>query len=161
MEGRHWVEVRASGISGRGLFAACEIPAGEAVLAMSGLLLAYEDVDWTRHWSMQVDHDLWLCNDETTTEVDHYLNHSCEPNLGFGTGGPREAPVLHAMRAIAAGEELTWDYAMSMGESGWCVPCRCGAATCRGVIRGFPALTASDQDRLRPWCLEYLRRPRS
>lgn len=160
MSVEQWAEVRRSEISGTGLFATREIPAGVPVLAMSGILLPYADVDWSRHWSMQVDHDLWLCNDETTKEVDHFLNHSCEPNLGFATGGPREAPVLYAMRAIESGKELTWDYAMAMGEPEWCVPCRCGAPSCRGVIQGFPALSTAVQDRLRPWCLDYLRQPK-
>lgn len=151
-------EVRHSEISGTGLFARRRIIKGETVISMSGVLLPHSQVDWNRHWSMQVDEDLWLCNDETTTEIDHFLNHSCEPNLGFATGGPRQAPVLHAMRDIASGEELTWDYAMSMGERGWKLPCRCGKPACRGWIQSFPDLEPSVQARLRPWCLAYLRR---
>ena len=43
-----------------------------------------------------------------------------------------ERAEFYARRAIAPGEELTVDY----GEShhGGRLPCRCGAATCRGYI---------------------------
>jgi len=36
-----------------------------------------------------------------------FINHSCEPNVGFAGN-----VVLVAMRDIEAGEELTTDYAM-------------------------------------------------
>jgi hypothetical protein len=39
---------------------------------------------------------------------------------------------VYALRRIAPGEELTYDYAFSPAERR--VPCRCGAANCRGTI---------------------------
>lgn len=67
--------------------------------------------------------DLVLCWDHA-----RYVNHSCEANC---LGGGFEFEV--AVRDIAVGEQLTDDY----GTFGYAyeMPCSCGAASCRGVIR--------------------------
>jgi hypothetical protein len=59
------------------------------------------------------------------------VNHSCEPNVGMGGN-----VLLVAMRDIAAGEELTIDYALFLGDPGFAMDCRCRTAACRGVVRG-------------------------
>jgi len=59
-----------------------------------------------------------------------FINHSCEPNVGFGGN-----IVLLAMRDIDAGEELTTDYALFDDYDGE-MECRCGTASCRGTIGG-------------------------
>ena len=56
------------------------------------------------------------------------VNHSCEPNLGMGGN-----VLLVSMREIAAGEELTIDYALFLADPGFAMQCRCGTAACRGV----------------------------
>ena len=59
-----------------------------------------------------------------------HLNHSCEPNLGL-----QGQIVFVALRGVAVGEELTFDYAMNDDEPGE-MQCRCGTATCRGTVTG-------------------------
>lgn len=59
-------------------------------------------------------------------------NHSCDSNTAF-----RGLDVV-ALRDIAAGEELTLDYAMFCDESMTPFDCQCGSAACRGRIRGRP-----------------------
>lgn len=59
------------------------------------------------------------------------VNHSCEPNVGMGGN-----VLLVSMRDIAAGEELTIDYALFLGDPGFAMECRCGAAACRRVVKG-------------------------
>jgi hypothetical protein len=59
-----------------------------------------------------------------------FLNHSCEPNVGFAGN-----IVLVAMRDISPGEELTTDYALFDDYDGQ-MSCRCGTASCRGTIGG-------------------------
>ncbi len=59
-----------------------------------------------------------------------FINHSCEPNVGFAGN-----TVLVAMRDVAAGEELTTDYALFDDYDGE-MTCRCGTASCRGTIGG-------------------------
>jgi uncharacterized protein len=60
-----------------------------------------------------------------------HLNHSCEPNLGL-----QGQIVFVALRDVAVGEELTFDYAMNDDEQDE-MQCRCGTPTCRGTITGF------------------------
>jgi uncharacterized protein len=59
-----------------------------------------------------------------------YLNHSCEPNVGFAGN-----IVLVAMRDINPNEELTTDYALFDDYDG-SMSCRCGTSSCRGIING-------------------------
>lgn len=59
-----------------------------------------------------------------------FINHCCEPNVGFAGN-----TVLVAMRDVRAGEELTTDYALFDDYDGE-MQCRCQAASCRGTIGG-------------------------
>jgi uncharacterized protein len=61
------------------------------------------------------------------------LNHSCDSNLWMA-----DEVTLIARRDIAAGEELTVDYALFSGEAGAVLEhaCRCGSAVCRQIITG-------------------------
>ncbi|MDQ3027074.1 MAG: SET domain-containing protein-lysine N-methyltransferase [Pseudomonadota bacterium] len=59
-----------------------------------------------------------------------FINHSCDPNT-FIRCTPARAE-FYARRAIRAGEELTCDYGESQHNGR--LPCRCGAANCRGFI---------------------------
>ncbi|MCF0234775.1 MAG: SET domain-containing protein-lysine N-methyltransferase, partial [Thermoguttaceae bacterium] len=62
------------------------------------------------------------------------LNHSCAPNCEFiewttSADGAEESELwLHALRDVAAGEELTIDYGWDADAA---IPCRCGAPNCR------------------------------
>jgi uncharacterized protein len=61
------------------------------------------------------------------------LNHSCDSNLWMAD----EATVV-ARRDIAAGEELTVNYALFTADPAWKLdgPCRCGSPSCRGTVHG-------------------------
>lgn len=59
-----------------------------------------------------------------------FLNHSCEPNVGFAGN-----IVLVAMRDVGTGEELTTDYALFDDYYGE-MECHCGTVSCRGTIGG-------------------------
>src|SRR5688572_23198113 len=99
-------EVRNSAASGQGVFALRPIAKGELVLELSGERLPTSGVK-PQHFAVKIDDDLWLCS--LGGRTDDYVNHSCEPNLGFLHGDPR----LFAIRDIATGDELTFDYAMA------------------------------------------------
>ncbi|WP_395788093.1 SET domain-containing protein [Aquimonas sp.] len=58
-----------------------------------------------------------------------YLNHSCAPNCGGSEYG-----FELALRDIAAGEQLTNDYATLFLGPTEGFDCRCGAPNCRGAI---------------------------
>ena len=104
-------EVRAAGRKGRGVFATARIPAGTTVAAFGGSMVhrsAFEaEPEYRRTHSLQIDTDLFLLCPEEEEPADLF-NHSCEANCGIGGN-----ILVVAMRDIAAGEELTFDYAMS------------------------------------------------
>jgi hypothetical protein len=59
------------------------------------------------------------------------LNHSCDPNLGW-----TDETTLVAIRDIAAGEELTLDYATVITKPDFVMMCHCETYRCRQVIEG-------------------------
>src|SRR5690606_33853967 len=82
-----------------------------------------------------------------------FVNHSCEPNAGLlGQIG------LVAMRAIAAEEEICYDYAMSDGSAYDEFDCSCGMRLCRGRISGSDWSIPRRQERYRGYFSPYLQR---
>ena len=125
-----------SGIDGDGLFARALIPAGTLVSRLGGRivsgqelrgLLARRDRPYVNSITVGADAHLVLPPDC----VNGCGNHSCDPNLWW-VG----AYALAARREIAAGDELTNDYATSTASATFRMPCRCGSPICRGVITG-------------------------
>lgn len=131
------VEKRSSPIDGRGLFAKAAIAKGEVVVVKGGYVLTREQRDRIGKElgpsEIQITEDLFI--GPTTPEEREggmmHLNHSCEPNLGL-----QGQVVFVALRDIAAGEELTIDYAMTDDEP-YGMECRCRSPTCRKLITGF------------------------
>jgi SET domain-containing protein len=132
------VAVGPSGIEGSGLFATADLTAGTVVLRLGGrlvstveldALIAAADADPGAAYvdSTTVDEDVHLVLPSRSTA--HFANHSCDPNQWHD--GPFE---VVARRDIAAGEELTVDYATSAGAPGLRMVCACGAAACRGSV---------------------------
>jgi hypothetical protein len=134
------VEVRRSPISGRGLFAAARITAGTVVSRLGGRLVstaelrelfaaAARDPGHPYIDTITVGADLHLVL--PPRQQNGYGNHSCDPNLWWV--GRYE---LAACRDIAAGDELTNDYATSTAEPDFVMACSCGSGHCRGVVTG-------------------------
>ncbi|CAH0477739.1 unnamed protein product [Peronospora belbahrii] len=65
-----------------------------------------------------------------------FINHSCDPNCGvekWDVNG-EERCAIFALRDIAAGEELTFDYKFESFSKAEITECLCGAPNCRKVI---------------------------
>jgi hypothetical protein len=61
----------------------------------------------------------------------HFGNHSCDPTLWW------EDPfTLVARNEIAAGSEVTVDYATLTDDLDFWMECTCGTQVCRGAITG-------------------------
>lgn len=107
---------------------------GEIISLWGGDIIAKDRLDpsmprFTQR-VLQIDEELYILTAEEK-EPNDCFNHSCEPNLGFtGQIG------LVTLRDIDAGEELTFDYAMSDGEPYDEFDCQCGMPTCRHKITG-------------------------
>ena len=130
------VKRRGGAIEGCGLHAVSPIDAGEVVAVKGGHLIdeatVVEMADVVGNSDIQITDELYVaavCADEYEA-VMLYLNHSCQPNVGVAGN-----IVFVAMRAIAAGEELTIDYAM-IDDHEDSMTCHCGAPACRGTITG-------------------------
>src|SRR5439155_23593535 len=142
------LEIRHATTKGRGVFATRRIAQGETIAAMQGWLAKAHELN--ENWfATQVGPDLWLCSDGS--RLDDCINHCCDPNAGFVTG----ETILVALRDIAPGEEIGWDYSTSLAETGWRLECRCPAANCRGIVRSWGELTDGQRECLRPIALAY------
>jgi uncharacterized protein len=120
----------------KGVFAARRILKGERVSSFDGpfhrvpkgaYYLPNDPPDYLRDHAIQCGPHLW----RTSRGPAKYINHSCEPNCGM-----RGRFALVAMRDIAKGREITFDYDMTEN-SVWRMKCRCGTRSCRRLIRGF------------------------
>ena len=77
-------------------------------------------------------------------KIDDLINHSCDPNAGLRFAGG--SVTLVAVRDIAAGEEIAWDYSTTLAESNWHMICQCRSAECRRVIGNFSTLSQERQE---------------
>jgi SET domain-containing protein len=59
-----------------------------------------------------------------------FLNHSCDPNCEIDE--IKNRVWIFAIRNIAAGEELLWDY--NLYDDDGPAPCHCGSSKCRGTM---------------------------
>lgn len=136
-----WISPKArkglsSRIAGRGLFATEPISAGELVAVKGGHIVTTKQLlelpDPLPNSDVQIADGLHLValSPEEYEPVMLFINHSCEPNVGFGGN-----TVLVAMRDVTAGEELTTDYALFDDYDGH-MQCGCDTASCRRIIDG-------------------------
>ena len=147
-------QARNAGGKGMGSYAIEPIAAGESVAAFGGWVadeaelrsLPAERISRT----MQIDEHLYLVSGETADPGD-YVNHSCTPNCGLAGN-----MLVVAMRDIAVGEELTFDYAMSDGGDYDEFECLCGSVECRGVVTGRDWQLPELQLRYAGWFSPYL-----
>jgi len=151
-------EVRSSPIHGRGLFARDAIARGEIVAVKGGHVLTrarWADLEPTLGAAeIQIAEDLFIA----PVRPGHrdgamlFTNHSCDPNLAI-----QGQIVLVAMRDIAAGEELTIDWATT-DDGSYTLDCRCGSPRCRGTVTGKDWMKPELQARYRGWFCWFLQR---
>lgn len=139
---RSWLntklEVHDSITHGKGIFASETIPQGERLAIFGGDILPIDAIKQLPpplcEYPMQLEERFVLgCYDNEPEDTD-FFNHSCAPNSGF-----KGQVFLVAMRDIAPGEEITFDYAMTISASVgsdvvFAMTCHCGAPNCRGSI---------------------------
>lgn len=141
-----------SGIHGLGVYTRVDIAKGALVIECLGIV-RHKDEIYEGLRALQIGPETYLAEDFSNPRLDDFINHSCDPNVGFVQG----TLMMYALRDIRPGEELFWDYRTSINEAGWQVPCTCGASLCRGRIQSYCDLPAEDRARLRGIALEYLR----
>jgi uncharacterized protein len=124
----------SSPIHGIGGFAHEDIAAGTRVIEYVGEKITKEEslarCQRSNEYIFAIDdsHDL---DGNVDWNLARFLNHNCEPNCEARFADGRIWVV--AIRAIRAGEELTFNYSYDLADYRE-HPCRCGAASCVGYI---------------------------
>jgi hypothetical protein len=156
---RSGLTIQPSGIHGRGLFTAIAIPTGDTVMRLGGFLFHITD---RRSPSLMPSTTIPLTDqvivaEPTSGEKDlsDYLNHSCDPNLGF-----LDALTLVAIKEIAPQAEVLTDYAFWECEPDWRLKdcCNCGSPLCRRHITGTDWERISPSDPTVAFFSPFLRR---
>lgn len=150
-------ETRKSDISNYGTFAREKIQKGELIAVFGGFVMNTDIVKnlagSAKYMVLQVD-DHQFIGSRTNKEFGNgdYVNHSCEPNSGI-----RGQIDLIAMRDIEAGEEITFDYCMTISDDLFDrMECHCGAKTCRKVITSADWKLQSLQEKYQGYFSYYL-----
>ena len=143
---RGFTDIRFSPIHGRGVFAKKIIPKGSRILEYEGKRLKRKQIvkDAVKGLTSMV----YVMGLDDTTVIDgerngneaRFINHHCSPNCEVYF--INNTPFIYALEEIKKGEELTFDYRLSLisdtaltseQKKEW-FPCNCGSPVCRGTI---------------------------
>jgi SET domain-containing protein len=125
--------VKPSAIVGKGLFSGSRIPKRAKIGEFEGEVIGLREARRRakgRAIVAIVELERHALDATASARGFRFINHSCDPNT-FIRCTPERAE-FYARRPIAPGEELTADYGESHHDGK--LPCRCGAARCRGFI---------------------------
>ncbi len=141
------LETRPSTRHGLGVYATAPIRRHALVIEYAGEVITHAEAErrYPTSGAAELPEHTYVLQLDDDRVVDanvhgndaRFINHACDPNLEPITIG--DQVWLVALRAIAAGEELGYDYAIELDERHTPVlkrrfPCRCGGATCRGTL---------------------------
>lgn len=137
--------IRRSRIHGRGAYATQPIAAGTRLIEYKGERITSAEAD--RRYPDDPDHPhhtfLFSIDDDVVVDAAfkgnaaRWINHCCDPNCDAVIEDGRI--FIEAVRDIAPGEEITYDYNFILEERHTPAakrryPCYCGAEKCRGTI---------------------------
>ena len=120
--------------------ATSDVAAGNVVMTIDGRTVAKPN-----RYTVQIGEGEHVDADEQpdgSYPVWRFLNHACEPNTRL------VGRTLVALADLRAGDEVTFDYDSTEWDMASPFACACGAATCRGTIRGYRHLTTAQRKRL-------------
>lgn len=144
-----YLEARSSDIQGTGCFARKDILNGTRIIEYKGQRIPQSVVE--ERSFVEVDDvgeiiessHVYMFYVDWRTTIDggvngndaRFINHSCEPNCKSSVENRRV--FIDAIRNIAQGEELTFDYKLDVtasAEQKKRYACRCGSPNCRGTM---------------------------
>lgn len=136
---------RRSRIHGSGVFAKRPIPRGTRVIEYTGERITTAEADRRYEDRPARDNHTYLFMVSSRTVVDggsggnvaRFINHACAPNCEVEIS--RGRIFIDAIRDIAPGDELSYDYALVRDASDppdidEIFACRCGSPKCRGTM---------------------------
>jgi uncharacterized protein len=146
------IALRRSPIHGNGVFAVADIPKGTEVVEYHGRLSTHAEIDRkygkipdNGHTFLFTLNDKYVLDANSEGNIARWINHSCKPNcqavIEENEDGDRRKDriLIETIRSIKAGDELTYDYGIDIGErltpalkKLWA--CRCGARGCIGTM---------------------------
>ncbi|MDM0037157.1 SET domain-containing protein-lysine N-methyltransferase [Variovorax sp. J22P271] len=145
ISGGRRIQTRRSGVHGNGVFAVQDIAEGETLIEYKGEIISWKEALRRHpHDPTQPQHTFYFHVDDDRVidgNVDgnaaRWINHSCEPNCEADEQKGRV--FIKALRNIAAGEELNYDYGLIIDEPYTRkllseFPCWCGSTDCRGTL---------------------------
>lgn len=142
---RRRIQTRRSGVHGKGVFALQDLAEGETLIEYVGEVISWpEALERHPHDPANPNHTFYFHLDDGRVidanvggNSSRWINHSCDPNCLADEENGRV--FIKAMRNIAAGEELFYDYGL-MIDARYTkklladYPCWCGAPHCRGTL---------------------------
>ena len=139
------IQVRRSGVHGKGVFALQPIAQGETIIEYKGELITWEEALRRHpHDPANPDHTFYFhIDDERVIDGGHggnasrWINHACVPNCEAEEDEGRV--FIKALRALEPGEELFFDYGLIIDERYTSAlkkrfACHCGHRQCRGTM---------------------------
>lgn len=139
------IQVRRSGVHGKGVFALKTIAEGAQIIEYVG-----ERISWKKalkrhpHDPSDPNHTFYFHIDDKHVidagvggNAARWINHACAPNCEADETDGRV--FIKALRDIAPGEELFYDYGLVIDDRYTRklkkqFACRCGSADCRGTM---------------------------
>ena len=139
------IQVRRSGVHGKGVFAVTDIAEGETIIEYVGEIISWEEAQAKHpHDPSDPNHTFYFHIDEQHVidakvggNSSRWINHACDPNCEADEVDGRI--FIKALRNIPAGEELHYDYGLIIDERYTPklkaeYPCWCGSPKCRGTL---------------------------
>jgi uncharacterized protein len=139
------IQVRRSGVHGKGVFALTPLARGEVVIEYKGEVITWQEALRRHpHDPKDPDHTFYFHVDELHVidakyggNAARWINHACQPNCEADEVDGRI--FIKALRSIKPGEELFYDYGLVLDERQTAkvkkqFECRCGTRKCRGTM---------------------------
>jgi hypothetical protein len=139
------VEVRNSEVHGRGVFAVADIKKGTRIFEYLGDRVSHDTADKRYEDHDENDNHTFLFIVDRNTVIDaavngsdaRFINHHCDGNCTSVIENRRV--FIDAVRSIAPGEELGYDYEIGRDKDDppnvdEIYACRCGSPKCRGSM---------------------------
>ena len=126
--------IRSSDIHAAGCFTLDNIPKKARILEYTGERISKAEGD-VRYDGRAFTYLFGVGDGEIVIDghgMAMFVNHSCDPNCE--TDEEQDRVFIQALRDIAAGEELTYDYWLYDGDEDDAALCHCGSKGCRGSM---------------------------
>jgi len=143
---RRRIQVRRSGVHGKGVFAVVDLAEGETLIEYTGEVITWDEAQRRHpHDPQDPNHTFYFHIDDGHVidakfggNSSRWINHSCAPNCEAEETGDGRV-FIRALRNIPAGEELFYDYGLVIDAPYTKAlkaeyPCWCGAPNCRGTL---------------------------